>query len=281
LSLFGHNPAVDTSAGDLDQIDPGRWRDPTTGLVLVRPPAHPLHRVFEAKYSALNPLVPGPNPAAWSRWDIADHVTLYGADTDTAALVESLAPVKPARLDLAAIFPDLPAGADPVGEEWEALGHMPRGQIARSWRAARRITTFSLRPGATRWFVDIAHAETIAALRRAAPSWAPTVKLRQDPLRVDLSLLTGADRVATTAAAAWTRTQILADGSEPSGIRFTSKHGGGLICWAAWIPLHGQTDQARVKALVNKTATAEPEAEILEGATALLRASRLLGIRVH
>ncbi|MGQ0843417.1 MAG: hypothetical protein ACT4QF_04720 [Sporichthyaceae bacterium] len=232
------------TSGDLEQIDPGRWRDRATGLVLVRGPAL-LHRVFQAKYSALNPPIPTGDPAARGRWDIPEHVTLYGGATPDAALVEALASVNPARIDFAAIFPGNPPSGDPVGREWEQLGHMPPGQIARSWRVARKLTTLRLRRGATPWFVDVGHAETVAALRRAVDAWAPTPELQNDPPRVDLSLLAGSDRHATVAAGAWIRRQLLTDGSEPSGVRFASKHGTSLICWAVWIPLNGETDRER------------------------------------
>lgn len=267
-----------TAEDDLEQIDPGRWRDRATGLVLVRRPAL-LHRVFQTKYSALNP--PIPPGAARGRWDIPEHVTLYGGGTPVAALVEALASVKPARIDFAAIFPSLGPGVDPVRKEWEDLGHMAPGQIARSWRVARKLTTVRLRRGSAQWFVDLGHAETVAALRRAVDAWAPTPELRHDPLRVDLSLLAGADRDATVAAGAWIRRQVLTDGSEPSGVRFASKHGTSLICWAVWIPLNGETDQAKVRAIVEKVAAVDTETDLLENTPPLLRASALLGVRVH
>lgn len=265
----------------LEQIGDGRLRDEASGLVVVPAPAGRLFRVFQAKYSALNPPIPTGDRGSWSRWDVADHVTVYGADTDIAAVVESLAYAAPARLDLADIFPDLTPGDDPVASEWQQLGHLPRGHVARAWRAARQLATVQLRPGAFGYFVDIGHAETIAVLRSTASAWSPDATLLADPARVDTSLLAGGRREITTMIAGWLRGQVLCDGSRPSGIRFTSKHGQNLVCWAAWVPLRDKTGQADVPAMVGDSITVGPTTELLPNAPALLAASRLLGLRVH
>ncbi len=115
----------------LAEVGDGRWRDRFTGLVMVPAPRGPLHRVFQSKYSALNPPIPGGERAAWSRWDVLDHVTLYGADEDVTAIMEALAYARPANLDLGSIFDDISPGEDPVAGEWHELSHMARGQVAR------------------------------------------------------------------------------------------------------------------------------------------------------
>ena len=265
---------------ELVDLGGGRWRDPSTGLVVTAAPTGTLHRVFQAKFSALNPPIPTGERVTWSRWDVLDHVTLYGAETDVAAVVEVLAYSKPAMLNLSAIFPDVAPGADPVDADWRALGHMARGQIARAWRVAREMTTLQLL-GGTGWFVDVGHAETIAALRASVGSWSPDPNLVRDPLQVDTSLLTSGRREVTTSVAAWLRGRVLADGSEPSGVRFTSKHGQNLICWAVWVALLGETGQQEVPELVGRVATAGQPTPLLENTPALLTASALLGVRVH
>jgi len=95
-------------------------------------------------------------------------------------------------------------------------------------------------------------------LRREVTAWSPDAALLRDPMRVDTSLLASGRRDVTTAVAGWLRTRVLGDGSQPSGVRFTSKHGQNLVCWAVWVPLLGETGQNRVPSAVGKFVTADP-----------------------
>lgn len=270
-----------SNATALADVGDGRYRDPRTGLVVVKAPTGPLYRVFQRKYSALNPPIPRGERARWSRWDIPEHVTVYGADRDVTAVVEALAYAKPAALHLPRIFADLASDTDPVGKEWAALGHMERGQVARGWRTARDLTAIRLHGSQAGWFIDIGHADTVAALRREAAAWSPDPALVRDPMQVDISLLTGGRRQVTTAVACWLRTRVLADGTQPAGMRYSSRHGQNLHCWAIWIPLAGETQQTGIPALVGRIITAEQPTELGEGTPALLAAAGLLGLRVH
>jgi len=266
---------------DLIDLGDGRWRCGTTGLVLVRTPPHPLYRVFQTQYSALNPRIPPDDPTAWSRFDVPDAVTLYGADEEVAAICEVLAYAKPADLRLHEIFSDLVPDADPVGDEWQELGHMQRGQIARSWRVARQVTTITAKAAAGKWCVDLLHGESIEALRAEVATWSPGPELVEDPLKVDVSLLTSGRREITTAAASWVSRRTLCDGSIPAGIRFGSKHGANYVCWALWVPLLGTTDQSHVPGLASKRVTAGKSHKLLENFPALRKAASILRVRVH
>jgi len=118
-------------------------------------------------------------------------------------------------------------------------------------------------------------------LRREVTAWSPDAALLRDPMRVDTSLLASGRRDVTTAVAGWLRTRVLGDGSQPSGVRFTSKHGQNLVCWAVWVPLLGETGQDRVPSAVGKFVTADPPMPLLEGTPALLTADKLLHLRVY
>jgi hypothetical protein len=221
----------------MELIAEGRWRCPKTGLVLLLQPEVPAWRVFQAKFlSPVNPPVrSGPVGLDWSRFDLSGCATLYGAATRRGAFIESLAyaDYQPAKIPVHEIFSDVAPDADPIAEEWRQLSHMAPSNIPANWRDCRRVVDIRLaNPG---YWVDITSAETVGALRRSAANWA-TGQYLDNPMRIDLAALTGADRSLTCAAAQWLAKQPIEDGREVRGVHYISKHGADISCWALWVP---------------------------------------------
>jgi hypothetical protein len=149
----------------------------------------------------------------------------------------------------------------------------------RQWRVSRSVAKLSLyRSG---FYIDICDSSTINTLRMHADEWAPHKYLIDDPSRIDLSVLTGNARSVTSSAAQWIRVQRLADGSEPLGIRYASRHGTDLQCWAAWVPLLGETRQEAVSSLVAAYVSVLDESDISSQDDDLKSAARVLGLRCH
>jgi len=191
-------------------------------------------------------------------------VTVYGSEHEIGAFCETLAYAKRATLGLDRFFADLAPDQDPVSEDWSALGHMSPGHIGRSWRLSRSISTITVRRPLDRWFVDVLHAETVSALRANTQDWAPDPALRADPMLANLSLITSDRREMTTAISTWLSRRLLADGSEPAGVHFVSKHGVNFPCWASWIPLGSGSTQEEVPALVTRLLDTGDQEGILE-----------------
>jgi len=97
--------------------------------------------------------------------------------------------------------------------------------ITRDWRNKRRhyLIAFPTKG----WFVDVAHAESIAAINDQFIA----------PDRPDLTTadLTGSQRTLTTEIALWVLNQTLDDGSRALGIGYLSKHGRNLPAYALWL----------------------------------------------
>lgn len=222
----------------MELIGEGRWRCPTTGLVLLSDPVVPAWRIFQARFlSPVNPPVRnGPVGKDWSRFDLPGCATLYGAGTRRGAYIESLAYAnyQPTKIPVHSIFPDLDPEEDPIAEEWRALSHMSPSNIPANWRVSRRIVDIRLCNRG--YWVDISAAETVGALRRSAPNWAAGAYL-DNPMLIDLAALTGADRSLTCAAAQWLAKQPVEDGKEICGVHYISKHGADISCWALWVPV--------------------------------------------
>jgi hypothetical protein len=255
-----------------------RWRCPRTELVVVSLPEQPLWRVFNTAFrSPLNPPCRYDLPdMSWSRFDIAGHATLYGAAHRRGAYIEALAYARQAAIPVHAIFPDVDPGDDPVGEEWRRLCHLPRTQVSASWRCARRAAELVLVDQGHDYYVDLAAAETLGALRRSAQLWAPEGYV-ENLSRIDIAGLAGADREFTCAAANWLSDQVLADGRTLRGAKYLSKHGGDLPCWAVWVPvLPGHS----VAETVMKFAWIAQELPIERDDPDLRWAARQLGITV-
>lgn len=193
-----------------------------------------LWRVHKAQYGPLNPPPRSGTPdQSWSRFDIPGWAVLYAASTRVGAYLESLAYAKPAPLPITELFND---EAAPVHAQWADLGHMAVGQVARQWRDVRELSSFHRHDGLKDPVVDLASAGTIAYLRETVDQWAPP-EIQRDPLQVDLSLLTGGDRRLTTQVAWWLSRTTLPTGAQPIGLRYPSRHGTNLECYALWVDL--------------------------------------------
>jgi len=218
-----------------------------TGLVLVNQPDIALWRVFKTADGPFKPPIRSGLPdERWSRFDIHGIATVYGATHSRGAYVETLAALAPTDVDYAGLFDDVAPGDDPVAQDWSNMHHMLPGGTAAQWRRDRQLCEMLLlQPGQ---YIDVMSGDTISTLRGHFAEWAPN----QDPVhqRIDTSVLTGPDRVVTCAVAKWLREQVLDDGSTPAGIRYVSRHGGELPCWATWVDLEGLTDSDDVKRLV-------------------------------
>lgn len=86
-------------------------------------------------------------------------------------------------------------------------------------------------------WVDIAHSETLAAISHWMRDELYDLGLN---LGLTLSEVTSNYRPLTSAIATWLRdTATLDDDSQPTGVRFPSKHGtqndGEGTCWAFWM----------------------------------------------
>ncbi|TWP54028.1 hypothetical protein FKR81_00185 [Lentzea tibetensis] len=190
---------------------------------------------------------------SWGRFDIAEHATLYGASEQRGAYVESLAyaELRTSALPLHEIFPDVDENDDPVAADWNTLFHMSPGRIPAEWREIRQLAEVFL--CGDEYFVDLAEAENLGVLRRSVREWSPA---RYHSNRIDLSDLLGGDRQLTCAAAAWLSTCTLTNGSRPRGVRYVSKHGVNLSCWALWAPVrHGEDVEQAVRRHVRRGRT--------------------------
>jgi hypothetical protein len=145
--------------------------------------------------------------------------------------------------------------------------------VPATWRTDRRLAELVLTNHD--YYVDLSAAETIGVLRRSAHTWVPRTRTANST-RIDLAHLTGSDRLLTCAAAKWLAGQVLANGLFPRGVRYPSKHGADLPCWAVWIPL---PPDGAVEEMVAKYAWAAKETAISRDGD-LRWAARQLGISV-
>jgi len=220
-----------------------------TGLSLVRPPSHTVHRIGLTMYGAVNPQVRdrSADREKWSRWDTPGGRTLYAADTALGAYAEVLSYIRenlPKTL-LSELFPD----DDPTeDDDWTTLAdqvraEMPaptlRDKITQGWRAIR--THYELKISSGGWFVDALTGPSIQTLNHVFIPTGQTVG------RMTSADLTGERRQLTTSVAKWVRNQVLDDGSLPMGIKYQSKHGDDIPAYAIWLralddgkPLHSE-----------------------------------------
>ncbi len=218
----------------------------STGLRLVSAPRAALWRVYRNNHGPTRPPLRSGSPQpTWGRFDVEGFASLYGASDRKGAFIEALAPLKLAEIDFPHFLDGVRSTEDPLAKDWRELGHMNPGSVPAQWRLARSIAAVSVTPESR--YIDVTSSETIGVLRRASSQWKDHVDAPQKPL--DVSDITGKNRVLTCFIAAWLATQTLDDGSRPNGLRYLSKHGGDLPCWVTWIDLKGivTADEAQLR----------------------------------
>lgn len=216
----------------------------TTGLRLWRSQSQSAYRVAATSYGPLNPLVRdgewAPNDVmAWGRWDSAPGRTIYASLTRQGAYLEALSHYGEsptlAKMPMSSAFPEDHATnpksvmdqiKDEIAADWGGWGP---GKVTAGWRTSRSVYTLQL--PADGWFIDIAHSDSIAALRKVdGPLDGPLATTRPD-----LSNLTGPVRPWTIALATKLRGLVLDDGTLPHGIKYLSTHGAEHPCIAYWM----------------------------------------------
>lgn len=234
-----------------------------------------LWRVHKTEYGPLNPpLRQGPPNLTWGRFDIPRWVTLYGATTRLGAYAESLAGAGAPATALPAGLFDEPA--ESVEQQWQALGHMAPNAVARQWRDFRQITAFRRRLAAG-VAVDVADSGTVAFLRSTVREWAPDGLEAKD---VDLSLLTGKNRVVTSAIAWWLSHSETKTGELPVGLLYYSKHGVDIPCYALWVDLDRYGPGTSIQQAVMKEYEVVRRSEITQHDADLQQAADLHGVRI-
>ncbi|WP_051442265.1 RES domain-containing protein [Arthrobacter sp. H14] len=212
-----------------------------TGLALVDGPV-PAYRVAKESYGPLNPQERGllsDDRSDWYRFDTPGR-TVYAAEDPQTAFLEALSWARMTaahkdHLEKTAAFFDAPVETirREVEEQWHANGHMAPGWIPANWREGRLLYCLQFEPGP---WVDMAHADTIAALNGALGSLLYEADIDET---LTLAEITSGRREITTLLASWVREQVLDDGSYPMGVRFPSKHGasghGHGWCFAFWM----------------------------------------------
>lgn len=257
-------------------------RDPATGIVLAHAPL-PTTATYRVASSSWGPLNPPQRPASlsevdssWARFDTPGGRVVYTGQTRRVSLAEVLAYFQmPAGLtsglekDAAYLEMTRQEFAQAVEEEWARQGHMPPGQIARSWRAARLLHTVTL-PATGTW-VALAQMDTIGAIENELAALLRTRGIDN----LTISHLTGEDRIVTVHASTWLRGLTLADGTRPHGIMFPSKHGGG-DAYAYWMRHVDDGGDPTGEAI-----TADDGQEILEHDPDVVAVANRFRLRIH
>jgi hypothetical protein len=199
-------------------------------------------RVAKDRYGALSvransvigPLPPGTDPAVGDSRGRFDTVgsTIYLAESRQCAYAEVLLGFRKSRANIAELAEYIGWDVDEyiaqVQDEARRNGVDVPWAISVDWQMERSI--YQIRLPRTGWWVQIDHADTLAALEAMTPTMSGLV----DRIR----LLTGGDvmgedRALTTILAHTVREQTLDDGTEPLGISYPSKTLMGR-CWAYW-----------------------------------------------
>jgi hypothetical protein len=218
-----------------------------TGLELIEGPPPGNYRIARSSYGALAPRqreaeADGSLDASgWSRFDTVGR-TLYTTDDRLTSFMELLAPY---RTEINGARRALQKDADAMGipleqywemvvDDWDQAGTMRARWLPRAWRDGRALYRVDYPTG---WWVDIMSTHTLAALSRHLEDELADLGIAGG---LTVAHVTADDRVVTTLIARWLReTATLFDGTQPLGIRFTSKHGhptGGTgTCWAYWM----------------------------------------------
>lgn len=216
--------------------------DAATGLHLVSSPAAPVYRVAKSSYGPMNPPArEGSKRRAWSRWDTPGR-TVYASDSPETAFIEALAWAHDEAAsrnrairktaDLFGISPR--AARELVEADWLKAGNMQPGWLPSVWRDGRRVYRLTFPEG---WWVDVMSSGTLSAISAGLED---ALLKRGISGTLTLSEVTSNDRKLTTRIATWLREEVtLADGTQPLGIRFTSKYGrsgeADGTSWAYWM----------------------------------------------
>jgi hypothetical protein len=213
-----------------------------TGLHLVTARGETAFRVAKDRHGALSvrpnsivgPLPVGTDPAEGDRRSRFDTMgsTIYLADSRECAYAEVLVGFRKERAKIAkaaeSIDWDVDEYIDQVLSDAKANGvDVPWG-ISADWQMARSV--YDIRLPSEGWWVQIDHAETLAALEDLAPK---SVGMTERLQLLTSGAVESEDRDLTTLLAHVVRGQRLDDGSEPLGISYQSKTLKGR-CWAYW-----------------------------------------------
>lgn len=192
-------------------------------------------RVATTNRGPLDPFqrLAGEDPVDWNRYDTPGS-TVYLADNPEIAFSEILSSYAlklgqdhPMQKDADFMGMSLQDYVQAIEVEWG--NNIKPGCLPAHWRDRRN--TYELRLQAGGWWVDVEHPDSIAAIGSALG------ERLHDELGLELltwGVLHGEERAPTTMIASWVRGLVLDDGSQPLGITFQSKHGGGR-CWAYWL----------------------------------------------
>lgn len=220
---------------------------PDTGLQLVEGPFLGSYRIARSSYGPLAPKRReagedgSVDPSGWSRYDTVGR-TVYTTDDRLTSFMELLAPY---RTEVNGLRRSLQKDADAMGiplegywamvvSDWDEAGTMRARWLPRAWREGRTIYRVSYPPG---WWVDVMSTASLAALSHQLEEELVGLGVTGG---LTLAHVASDDRRLTTLIASWLRdTATLFDGTQPLGVRFTSKHGhpvGGTgTCWAYWM----------------------------------------------
>lgn len=257
-----------------------------TGLALRRARRQISFRIAQHAYGPLNPIqraILRPSYDAgwlsWQRWDVPGHRTIYQAEDRRIAFQEVLSWHKRKLADglpfdlntyLDDVGPGDPGAWQTVEREWRQRNHMGLNDLPANWRQDRMIYELTLPDSG--WYVDINDGRTFAAIENAL---GPQLYLLGGIKEIDLAVLAGMRRDITCTVAEWIFAQSLDDGTNPHGIVYPGRTGGGE-CYATW--LRATDDGANTS---TEPTTVTGENPIAANDPDLLDVQRAYGIRIH
>ncbi|WP_408057273.1 RES domain-containing protein [Streptomyces bobili] len=255
----------------------GVFKCPLTGLVVRNAPTIPVWRVHSTEYGPLNPKVRDGEPDfSWSRFDSKNTATVYAAEERRGAFQEALDYSDREDRDLVFTLIGLGISAlDSPQAQWARLGYgsYERPDLPSNWHEQSQISKLKIASGL---YVDVCHPDTIGALRRRIAD-----RMHVNPKNVDQGMLLGPNRRLTCFIAESLHAEILANGSSPSGVTYTSRHGS-LYCWALWIPIFDAHDAApeSIRTRFRSMLAEDPVVERIDSEDPdLLQAAQNLGLR--
>ncbi|WP_199253850.1 RES domain-containing protein [Mycolicibacterium mengxianglii] len=209
---------------------------PDTGFALVPATGQTVFRIAKTSYGAMNPPQRdnSVDRSKWSRWDVPNGSTVYGATDESCSYAEALAALRPAiDIQISDLFDDEENSdltlEQVVAEEWAERSHMKPGSIPAGWRSERNMHQLILPTYG--YFVDIAAAESISALFKNHGDVLAAAGVEH----LTTSHVTSEQRALTTSIARIVHRGVLFDGSLPHGIYYMSKHDRAWECWAVWL----------------------------------------------